>query len=72
MARLAGMPSDVVGRAWDLLQELEGEPDLSGSNTGYQLHMLPGIDEDKKSLTKLSKIIDDLKLSVKINDDYFC
>jgi len=48
VARLAGMPSDVVSRAWDLLQELEGEPDVSGSNTGYQLHMLPGIDEDKK------------------------
>ena len=48
VARLAGMPSDVVSRAWDLLQELEGEADLSGSNTGYQLHMLPGIDEDKK------------------------
>ena len=32
----------------DLLQELEGEADLSGSNTGYQLHMLPGLNEDQK------------------------
>jgi DNA mismatch repair ATPase MutS len=42
------MPSDVVSRAWDLLEELEGEAQVSGSNTGYQLHMLPGDHEEHK------------------------
>jgi len=48
VARLAGMPSDVVSRAWDLLKELESEAEFSGSNTGYQLHMLAGDHEERK------------------------
>jgi DNA mismatch repair ATPase MutS len=42
------MPNDVVSRAWDLLKELEGGAEFSGSNTGYQLHMLAGDHEERK------------------------
>jgi DNA mismatch repair protein MutS len=48
VARLAGMPRDVVSRAWDLLKELEGEAELSGSNGGYQLNMLVEDHEERK------------------------
>ena len=48
VARLAGMPRDVVSRAWDLLKELEGEAELSGSNGGYQLNMLVEDHQERK------------------------
>ena len=72
VARLAGMPSAVVNRAWEVLTELEGNPPATAANGGpspstaeaQQLSLLPTmppvIDEllalDVSSLTPLEAI----------------
>ena len=72
VARLAGMPSAVINRAWEVLTELEGKPSATAANGGpspstaeaQQLSLLPTmppvIDEllalDVSSLTPLEAI----------------